>query len=153
MGGDPKEEIVDETMDDSGRPHRADCGAWWHFPAAAQRAATQPAASEAITFEQYRDFRLHDLAQRQARLARQLAAPGLTAAEKTSLESRKAYYDQLAAMPAEERDRLYRERFDQIDANHDGKLDPEERAAWREKQREHHRQQAAERAGPAPQEQ
>ena len=126
---------------------------WWHFPAAAQRAATQPAASESITFEQYRDFRLRDLAQRQARLARQLAAAGLSAAEKMSLESRKAYYDQLAAMPAAERDGLYRERFDQIDANHDGKLDPEERAAWREKQREHYRQQAAERAGPAPQEQ
>ena len=42
--------------------------AWWHLPAAAQRAATQPAAaqsaaSEAITFEQYRDFRLRDLVQ------------------------------------------------------------------------------------------
>ena len=127
--------------------------AWWHLPAAAQRAATQsaaaqPAASDAITFEQYRDFRLRDLAQRQARLAGQLAAPGLSAAEKTSLESRKAYYDQLAAMPAEERDRLYRERFDQIDANHDGKLDAQERAAWREKQRASYRQQAVERARP-----
>ena len=87
--------------------------AWWHFPAAAQRAATQPAVSESITFEQYRDFRLHDLAQRQARLARLW---------------------------------LYRERFDQIDANHDGKLDAQERAAWRDKQRENYRQQAAERA-------
>jgi hypothetical protein len=123
--------------------------AWWHFPAAAQRVVAQPAASEAITFEQYRDFRLHDLAQRQARLARQLAAPDLSAAEKASLESRKAYYDQLATMPAEERDRLYRERFDQIDANHDGKLDAQERAAWRDKQRENYRQQAAERARPA----
>jgi hypothetical protein len=64
--------------------------AWWHFPAAAQRVVAQPAASEAITFEQYRDFRLYDLAQRQARLARQLAAPGLSAAEKTSLECRLA---------------------------------------------------------------
>jgi hypothetical protein len=123
--------------------------AWWHLPAAAQRAATQPAASELITFEQYRDFRLHDLAQRQARLARQLALPGLTASEKASLESRKAYYDQLAAMPEAERDRLYRERFDQIDTNHDGKLDVPERAAWREKQRENYRQQAAVRARPA----
>jgi hypothetical protein len=120
--------------------------AWWHLPAVAQRAA-QPAASEAITFEQYRDFRFHDLAQRQARLTKQLAAPDLSAAERGSLERRKAYYDQLAAMPAEERDQLYRERFDQIDVNHDGKLDPEERAAWREKQREFHRQQAAERSG------
>ena len=123
--------------------------AWWHFPAAAQRAAPQPAASESITFEQYRDFRLHDLAQRQARLARQLADTGLSTTEKTSVESRKAYYDQLAAMPEAERDRLYRERFDQIDTNHDGKLDMQERAAWREKQRENYRQQATERAQPA----
>jgi hypothetical protein len=122
--------------------------AWWHFPAAAQRAATQPAASEAITFEEYRDFRLHDLAQRQARLARELAAPGLSAAEKTSLERRKAYYDQLAAMPEAERDMLYRERFEEIDTNHDGTLDVQERAAWREKQRENYRQQGAERAQP-----
>ena len=123
--------------------------AWWHFPAAAQRVATQPAASESITFEQYRDFRLHDLAQRQARLARQLAAPDVSATEKTSLERRKAYYDQLAAMPEAERDTLYRERFDEIDTNHDGKLDVQERAAWREKQRENYRQQAAERGQPA----
>jgi hypothetical protein len=121
--------------------------AWWHLPAAAQR-APQPAASEEITFEQYRDFRLHDLAQRRARLAKQLAAPDLPAAEKTSLERRKSYYDQVAAMPAEERDQLYRERFDEIDANHDGKLDTQERAAWREKQREIYRQQAAARARP-----
>jgi hypothetical protein len=52
-------------------------------------------------------------------------------------------------MPAEERDRLYRERFDQIDTNHDGKLDAEERAAWRDNQRENYRHQAAERARPA----
>jgi hypothetical protein len=133
--------------------------AWWHLPAAAQRAATQPAAtqpaaaqpaaSEAITFEQYRDFRLRDLAQRQARLARQLSAPGLTAAEKTSIERRKAYYDQLAAMPEAERDAVYRERFDEIDTNHDGTLDLQERAAWREKQRENYRQQAAGRTQPA----
>ena len=122
--------------------------AWWHLPAVAQR-APQPAASEAITFEQYRDFRLHDLAQRRARLAKQLAAPELSAAEKASLERRKSYYDQLAAMPAEERDQLYRERFDEIDANHDGRLDTQERAAWRDKQRENYRQQAAARARPS----
>ena len=126
--------------------------AGWHLPAVVQR-APQPAASEVITFEQYRDFRLHDLAQRQARLTKQLAAPDLSAAERGSLERRKAYYDQLAAMPAEERDQLYRERFDQIDVNHDGKLDPEERAAWREKQRQSYRQQAAERPGAANQQQ
>jgi hypothetical protein len=121
--------------------------AWSHWPAAAQRAAQPATAEEAITFEQYRDFRTRDLQQRQARLARQLAAPGLSAAEKASIERRKAYYDRLPAMPAEERDEIYRDRFDQIDSNHDGKLDPEERAAWREKQREYYRQPSSERAG------
>ena len=125
--------------------------AWWHWPAAAQRAPQPAAAGEMITFDQYRDFRTHDLQQRQARLAHQLIAPRLSAAEKASIERRKTYYDRLAAMPAEERDQLYRKRFDQIDSNHDGKLDPEERAAWREKQREYYRQQSAERAGPAEQ--
>jgi len=110
---------------------------------AAQRA---PAADEVITFEQYRDFRIHDLTQRRARLAQQPAAPNLSAAEKKRLERQKTYYDWLAAMPAEERDRHFRERFDEIDANHDGKLDPEERAVWREKQREYYQQQATERA-------
>jgi hypothetical protein len=124
-------------------------GAWWQWPAVAQRAPEPAAAGDVITFDQYREFRLRDLQQRQSRLERQLAAPGLSAAEKASIERRKAYYDQLAAMPAEERDQLYRERFDQIDTNHDGKLDPEERAAWRDKQREYYRQQAAERGGTA----
>ena len=125
--------------------------AWSYWPAVAQRAAQSAADGEMITFDQYRDFRGRDLQQRQARLARQLAAPGISAAEKASVERRKAYYDRLAAMPAEERDQLYRERFDQIDGNHDGKLDPEERAAWREKQREVYRQQSADRARPADQ--
>jgi hypothetical protein len=121
--------------------------AWWHWPAAAQRAPQPPAAAEeTISFDQYREFRMRDLQQRQARLTRQLTAPGITAAERASLERRKAYWDQLAAMPAEERDQVFRERFDQIDTNHDGQLDPQERAAWREKQREFYRQQAAERA-------
>jgi hypothetical protein len=49
-------------------------------------------------------------------------------------------------MPEAERNAVYRERFDEIDTNHDGTLDVEERAAWREKQRENYRQQAALRA-------
>ena len=121
--------------------------AWWHWPAVAQRSPDRP--------RRRRDDHLRAI----PRLphSRSAAAPSAARAaagrarscrrrEKASLERRKAYYDQLAAMPAEERDQLYRERFDQIDANHDGELDPEERAAWREKQREHYRQQSAERA-------
>ena len=142
--------------------------ALWHLPAIAQHvaapaappaaatntaatpAATTPAAQSAapqlITFDEYRDFRMQNIGQRQIRLAEQLAAPNLSAAEKAGLEQRKAYYDRLAAMPAGERDAIFRARFDQIDTNHDGTIDAQERAAWREKQREHYRQAAADRA-------
>lgn len=139
--------------------------ALWHLPATAQRATSlaaartsaaqpapppaapsPPAGPELITFDQYRDFRMHDLAQRRERLTRELSAPELTAAQKTSLERRKTYYDRLAAMPAEDRDRLFRARFDKIDTDRDGTLDSAERSAWREHQREHYRQLAAERA-------
>jgi hypothetical protein len=140
----------------------------WHLPATAQRtvptqnaAHAQPAAAAAveqsrprpvapqlITFDEYRDFRIRGITQRRARLTQALAAPDLSAAGKASLEARKAYYDHLAEMPAEERDRVFRARFDQIDTNHDGMIDEGERAAWREKQREHYRELAAERVQP-----
>ncbi len=142
--------------------------ALWHLPAIAQRiaapaatpaaatntaatpTATPPAAQSAapqlITFDEYRDFRMQNIGQRQVRLAEQLVAPNLSAAEKAGLEQRKAYYDRMAAMPAGERDAIFRARFDQIDTNRDGTIDAQERAAWREKQREHYRQVAAERA-------
>lgn len=141
--------------------------ALWHLPATAQHVspaapAAQPAvapavspkppssAPERISFDDYRAFRLRDIARRQARLARALAAPGLSPAQKAGLEQRKAYYDGLAAMPAGERDRLFRARFDQIDTDHDGALDDAERAAWRVKQRERYRALAAERAAASP---
>jgi hypothetical protein len=140
--------------------------ALWHLPATAQHTLStplpeptlaqsasavrppppRPVAAQLITFEEYRDFRLHDIVQRRERLARALAAPDLPAAQKASLEARKTYYDHLAAMPAEARDRLFRARFDQIDTNHDGLIDDGERAAWREKQRDHYRELTAERA-------
>jgi hypothetical protein len=136
---------------------------FWHLPAAAQggagpqhqpaaapsAAAASPASPRAavgITFDEYRDFRLHYIAAREAGLARQLAAPGLAADEKTRLEGIKTYYDRLAAMPAGERDRLFRARFDQIDTNHDGRIDDAERAAWRAKQRRYFSELAAERS-------
>jgi hypothetical protein len=135
--------------------------ALWHLPATAQRApatrqqappaaaqpkAGQPAGRAVITFAAYRDFRLRYIAQRQASLARQLAAPGLSAEQKARLAGIKSYYDGLAAMPAAERDRLFRARFDQIDADHDGTIDDAERAAWRVKRQRYYAEAAAERA-------
>jgi hypothetical protein len=139
----------------------------WHLPAIAQRAPaaqtpSQPPAAPApapararptgqtvgsrITFDEYRDFRMHYVAEREASLARQLASAGLLANEKARLEQIKAYYDRLAAMPAADRDRQFRARFDQIDTDHDGTIDDAERAAWRTKQRQYYAELAAERA-------
>jgi hypothetical protein len=107
---------------------------------AAPRAA---ASGEPITFEQYRDWRLHFIERRQAQLVQRLKVSDLSAAQKDRLEQQKAYYDGLAGMSSEERDRRFHERFDLIDTNHDGKIDEAERAAWREKQRARYRPEAA----------
>lgn len=100
---------------------------------------TDPTADAPITFEQYRDWRLNFNERRRGELAVRLGATDLTAGQRTRLEAIKAYYDRLAALPAAERDRLFRARFDRIDTNHDGQIDQAERAAWRDKQRAFYR--------------
>jgi hypothetical protein len=108
----------------------------------AQAAATAPAevpaatsGADTITFDQYRDWRLHFIEQRQTQIAAELADKDASAARRAGLERQKAYYDFFAAMPAAERDRRFRERFDEIDTNHDGIIDRNERTAWHDKQR------------------
>ena len=96
---------------------------------------TESAAGDTITFAQYRDWRLHFIDQRQTQLSAELAEKNLTAERRAQLERQKAYYDYFAAMAPAERDRRFRERFDQIDANHDGIIDRGERATWHDKQR------------------
>jgi len=104
--------------------------------AAAEAPAAAPAAADdPITFEQYREWRLRYIERRQTQLVAQLAAADLQPRQRARLEQVKAYYDWFAGLPATDRDRRFRERFDQIDANHDGTIDPSERAAWRDKQR------------------
>jgi hypothetical protein len=103
-------------------------------PAIAAPPAETPTA-DTITFEQYRDWRLHFIEQRQTQIAAELAEKDLNAQRRAGLERQKAYYDYFAAMTLAERDRRFRERFDQMDANHDGIVDRGERAAWHEKQR------------------
>src|SRR5215469_18589393 len=83
-------------------------------------AAPAPSDEQTISFEQYRDWRLHFIEQRQTQLTAQLAAPYLTQAQRSRLQQQKAYYDWFAALSETDRDRRFRERFDQIDANHDG---------------------------------
>ena len=105
------------------------------LPAQAAPAVADSAATDTITFEQYRDWRLHFIDERQTQIAAELAEKDLSTQRKTALERQKAYYDFFAAMPAAERDRRFRERFDQIDTNHDGIIEPNERTAWHDKQR------------------
>jgi len=110
---------------------------------AAPAAATSAAGNDTITFEQYRDWRNNFTGRRQEELAVQLSASDLPARQKARLEQVKAYYDWFAGLPEADRDHRYRERFDRIDANHDGQIDPGERAAWRDKQRTLYRRAAA----------
>jgi hypothetical protein len=108
-------------------------------PAPAPAPAPVPAAAannaDRITFEQYRDWRNDFIERRRSELAMQLSTANLPAVQKARLEQVKAYYDWLAGLPAADRDGRFRERFDQIDADHDGTIDMAERAAWRDKQR------------------
>jgi hypothetical protein len=105
----------------------------------AQHAApadAQPAAADdPITFEQYREWRLRYIESRQTQLAAQLATGDLQPRQRARLEQTKAYFDWFAGLPAADRDRRFRDRFNQIDVNHDGTIDPAERAAWHDKQR------------------
>ena len=105
------------------------------LPGQAAEPAPPVAGDESISFEQYRDWRLNFIERRQTQLAVQLSAADQPARQKARLEQVKAYYDWMAGLPQAERDRRFRERFDQIDANHDGKINASERAAWRQKQR------------------
>jgi hypothetical protein len=123
-------------------------GSLW-LPGQAAEPAPQAAGEEAISFEQYRDWRMHFIERRQTQLGMQLAAADLPAARKARLEQVKAYYDWLAGLSQADRDRRFRERFDQIDANHDGKIDLGERAAWRQKQRAFYSRNASARRQPA----
>jgi acyl-CoA reductase-like NAD-dependent aldehyde dehydrogenase len=124
-----------------------------YLPAqAASNGSAETASTDTINFEQYRDWRMHFIEERQIQISAELAVKDLAAQRRTALERQKAYYDFFAAMPAAERDRLFRARFDEIDANHDGIIDHDERAAWHEKQRafydrpnSYRRQTAAER--------
>lgn len=108
-------------------------------PAApAQAAPSFASAGETITFDQYRDWRMQFIEQRQTQIAARLADKELTPTRRQSLERQKGYYDYFAAMDPAERDRRFHQRFDRIDSNHDGIIDASERAAWHDRQRSYY---------------
>jgi hypothetical protein len=65
-------------------------GLW--LPLEAAEPAPSSAGEDAITFEQYRDWRMHFIERRQTQLAMQLSTADLPARQKTRLEQVKAYY-------------------------------------------------------------
>jgi hypothetical protein len=118
--------------------------------AALPAGAAEPAPRsdpDTITFEQYRDWRLHFIEERQMQIAARLADNTITGPQRERLDRQKTYYDGQAAMAAAARDRLFRARFDRIDTNHDGKIDRAERTAWHERQQAYYRHEAAARDG------
>jgi hypothetical protein len=124
------------------------CALWqsgWQ-PAVAAPPAAPATVGSSFTFAQYKAYRIKSLDQARQRLAQRLADPNLPADEKAKLQQRKAYLDWLAQMPVAERDRRFRERFDEIDSDHDGKIDPAERDAWRAKERAYYRKLRDERS-------
>jgi hypothetical protein len=104
-------------------------------PGGGAKPASAPADAAPITFEEYRAWRLAAMERRLSEIEVQLSAADLPAVRKTRVEETRAYYKWLANLPEAERDKRFRERFDRIDANHDGIIDAAERAAWRERQR------------------
>jgi hypothetical protein len=98
------------------------------------QAALPAGTDDPITFEQYREWRVQFIERRQTQLTAQLAVADLQPRQRARLEQVKAYYDWFAGLPEADRDRRFRERFDRIDANHDGKIDHAERTAWHDKQ-------------------
>ena len=98
------------------------------------QAALPAGTDDPITFDQYREWRLRFIERRQTQLTAQLAAADLQPRQRARLEQVKAYYDWFAGLPEADRDRRFRERFDRIDANHDGTIDHAERTAWHDKQ-------------------
>ena len=104
-------------------------------PALAAPPPAETPSGDTISFDQYRAWRLHFIEERQLQIEAELAAKNATPRRRAALERQKAYYDFFAGMSATDRDRRFRERFDEIDANHDGIIDRAERAAWHDKQR------------------
>jgi len=68
------------------------------LPLEAAEPAAPSAGEEMITFEQYRDWRMHFIERRQTQLDMQLSAADLPARQKTRLEQVKAYYDRHIAL-------------------------------------------------------
>jgi len=104
----------------------------------AQAIAPLPAQSQAapLSFDQYKAQQVQRIERVQATLAERLAAQDRAPERRQRLERVKARLDKVAALPPNQRDALLRQRFERMDANHDGVVDPGEFQAFRQSRRQ-----------------
>ncbi len=108
------------------------------FAASAQTAPpiAGPPQGQSITFDQFKAQQLQQLQRAQGRLAQRLGAPDLSPDQRQRLEHQQAQLGRFAALPPDQQDQVLHRRFDRIDSNHDGAIDPGELQAFRQQQRE-----------------
>lgn len=104
--------------------------------AASAQTAPSSAAGQPITFDQFKAQQLQQLQRAQARLAQRLVAPDLSPDQRQRLEHQQAQLGKFAGLPPDQQDQVLHRRFDRIDANRDGAIDPGELLAFRQQQRE-----------------
>jgi len=95
-----------------------------------------PPQGQPGTFDQFKAQQMLQLQRAQARVAQRLAAPDLPADQHQRLEHQQAQLGKFAAMPPDRQDQVLHRRFDRIDANHDGVIDPGELQAFQQQHRE-----------------
>ena len=109
------------------------------LPAAAQTAPPLPPAAQQgapLSFDQFKAQQLQQLQRVQALLAQRLGAPDLAPDRRQRLQHQQAQLGKFAALPPDQQDQILHRRFDRMDANHDGVVDPGELQAFRQAQRE-----------------
>ncbi len=108
------------------------------FVASAQTAppTAGPLHGQSITFDQFKAQQLQQLQRAQGRLVQRLGAPDLPPDQRQRLERQQAQLGRFSALPSDQQDQVLHRRFDRIDANHDGAIDPGELQAFRQQQGE-----------------
>jgi len=104
--------------------------------AAAQNAPPNPPQGARLGFDQYKAQQLQQMKSVQAFVAERLAARDLPPEQRQRLEHQQAQLGRFGSLPPEQQDRLLRRRFERMDVNRDGVVEPSELQAFRQAQRE-----------------
>jgi hypothetical protein len=88
-----------------------------------------------VDFQEFRASEEGRSARQLAAVERRLAAPNVTADQRTKLEKRHQRLQKAASLSADEKERRLKARFDRLDRNHDGVVDQAEMDAARSARR------------------